>query len=199
MDAAPAGRAEISGPAGLARAELGRCTRRVLQAGRGVHPDVLLVDSPDGPVVVKDFSARAVGVRRLLGPWLLSREERAYRQLADVPGVPRLIGRLDAAALVLEYRPGVLVSRSLRGRLPVVFLAELERCVEEMHRRGVVHLDLRHRSNVLAGEDGHPVLIDFASALRFDPRLRISRWMLRALAWIDRRAVEKWRVRLESP
>jgi hypothetical protein len=131
MSAAPEERSEASGPAGLARAALAGRTRRVLQAGSGVHPDVLLVESPAGPVVVKDFSARTVGVRRLLGPWLLSREERAYRQLVDVPGVPRLIGRLDAAALVLEYRPGVLVSRSLRGRLPVVFLAELERSVDE--------------------------------------------------------------------
>jgi serine/threonine protein kinase len=197
MSAAPDERVETSRPAGLARAELAGRSRRVLQAGRGVHPDVLLVESPGGPVVVKDFSARAAGVRQWLGPWLISREERAYRQLAGVPGVPRLIGRLDAAALVLEYRPGVRVSRSLRGRLPVVFLAELERSVDEMHRRGVVHLDLRHRSNVLAGEDGHPVLIDFASALRFDPTARIGRWLLRALTWIDRRAVEKWRVRLE--
>ena len=66
----------------------------------------------------------------------------------------------------------------------------------EMHRRGVVHLDLRHRSNILAGEDGHPVLIDFASALRFDASKPWGRAACAALGTIDRRALDKWRVRL---
>jgi hypothetical protein len=184
-------------PVGLVRAELARRTRRVLSRGGWGNPDVLLVDAPGGPVIVKDFAPRGVAVRTLIGPWLLAREERTYHRLVDVAAVPRLIGRLDARALVLEYRPGELLSRSLRGRLPAGFLAELEAAVEELHRRGIVHLDLRHRSNVLAGEDGRPVLLDFASALHFDPATRFGRWALAGLAWIDRRALAKWRVRLQ--
>ena len=112
------------------------------------------------------------------------------------PACPVCSGRIDDDAIALEYRPGELLSRSLRGTLPEGFLGELEDAVAAMHRRGVVHLDLRHRSNVLAGVDGHPVLLDFASALRFDPRSRFGRVAIAWLGRLDRRAIEKWRVRI---
>ncbi len=182
--------------AGLDRRNLAEQTRAVLNRGGWGNPDVLLVETEFGSVVVKDFAPRARWVRRWLGPWLLRREARAYRCLEGVEAVPRLLGRLDAAALILEYRPGVLLSRSLAGQLPATFLAELQDAVAEMHRRGVVHLDLRHRSNILAGTDGRPVLLDFASALRFDSTRWWGRTGVTLLGWIDRRALRKWRVRL---
>ena len=60
---------------------------------------MLLVEVDSGRVVVKDFDAHSAWVRRWLGPWLLRREERAYRRFADFDSVPRLLGRIDAAAL----------------------------------------------------------------------------------------------------
>ncbi len=181
---------------GLDRANLVRRTRAVLSHGGWGNPDVLLVETEFGMVVVKDFAPRGRTVRRWLGPWLLRREAGAYRRLEGVEAVPHLHGLLDAAALVLEYRPGVLLSRSLAGRLKPSFLPELHAAVSEMHRRGVVHLDLRHRSNILAGEDGRPVLLDFASALLFDRATWWGRSAVALLGWIDRRALRKWRVRL---
>jgi serine/threonine protein kinase len=68
-----------------------------------------------------------------------------------------------------------------------------------MHRRGVAHLDLRHRSNVLVGEDGDPILIDFGSALTFRPGGLLARWLLPLLGRLDLAAVEKWRSRLSPP
>ena len=171
----------------------------MLHAGGAGNPDVLLVEGEgpgDPPLVVKDYAPRARWVRRGLAPWLLRREARAYQRLEGVEAVPRLLGCVDKLALVFEYRPGVLLSRSLRGTLPDAFLPELEAAVAEIHRRGVVHLDLRHRSNILAGEDGHPVLIDFASALRFDATKPWGRAACGVLGAFDRRALEKWRVRL---
>lgn len=184
-------------PSIVARGDLARRTLFVLNRGGWGNPDVSLVESDGGPVVVKDFSPRGRWVRRWLAPRLLAREARAYRRLAEVEAVPKLIGRVDAEALVIEYRPGILLSRSLAGKLPERFLTDLECAVAEMHRRGIVHLDLRHRSNVLAGDDGRPVIIDFASSLRFDPTSIGGRLLLASFAWIDRRAVAKWRVRLE--
>ncbi len=186
----------------LCRTELAERTRGVLSTGGWGNPDVLLVESPWGGaefVVVKDFAARSRFARVLFGRWLLRREERAYLRLAGLAEVPRLLGRIDIDALILEYRPGTLLSRSLAGRLPDGFMPELETAIAAMHARGIVHLDLRHRSNILAGEDGKPVLIDFASALFFDPRGWVGRWLLQAFARIDLAAVEKWRVRLVPP
>jgi len=188
--------AESCEPTGLNRRNLAARTRAVLNHGGWGNPDVLLVESALGSVVVKDFAPRTRYVRRWLGPWLLRREAQAYRRLDGLEAVPRLLGQLDGAALVLEYRPGVLLSRSLAGQLPPAFLAELQGAIAEMHQRGVVHLDLRHRSNILAGEDGRPVLLDFASALRFDRSTWWGRVGVALLGWVDRRALRKWQVRL---
>jgi serine/threonine protein kinase len=188
--------AALTGSVGLDRATLETATRSVLHHGGWGNPDVLLVECDGGLVVVKDFGPRGPWVRRWLGPWLLRREARAYRRLGDLPAVPHLLGRLDEAALVFEYRPGTYLSRSLAGSLPITFLADLQAAVSEMHRRGIVHLDLRHRSNILAGEDGRPILLDFASAFCFDASKRSGRLLIGVLGWFDRRALEKWRARL---
>ncbi len=182
-------------PQGLAiqRKDLRSRTIEVLNRGGWANPDVLLVrDDAGHSVVVKDFAPRNVLVRTLIGPWITRREARAYRVLEGMAGVPALLGNLDALALIIEYRPGVLMSRSLAGRLPLEFMDELRTIVRDMHRRGVVHLDLRHRSNVLATSDGHPILIDFASAICLRPGGLLARAVLPLLALIDWGAVRKW-------
>ena len=70
--------------AGIDRAQLAGATRQVLKRGRGIKPDVLLVDTPGGQVVVKDYALRPAWVRWRLGPWLARREQRIHRALAEV-------------------------------------------------------------------------------------------------------------------
>jgi len=173
-----------------------RRTLRVLSHGGWANPDVLLVAGPAGPVVVKDYRPRGRLRAGTLGRWLGAREMRAYRRLRDVAIVPICLGPVDAHAFAIEYRPGVALGRGLRGRLPADFVDRLAAGVDDMHRRGVVHLDLRHRSNVLAGDDGRPVVIDLGSALCVDPQGRLGRWLVRWLGAFDRRAVAKWRARV---
>lgn len=193
------GRQPATGPALAApfpsRAELPSRVVRTLSRGGWGNPDVLLVEGEGGRVVVKDFAARPTWIHPL-GRWLTRRELRAYRQLQGHPCVPRLLGSVDALAFCLEYRPGDMLTRSLRGRLPATFLPELREALCEMHACGVAHLDLAHRSNVLAGRDGHPVLLDFASAACFRPGGMAARKLLPWLARIDWRAFEKWEARL---
>jgi serine/threonine protein kinase len=177
----------------LRRADLPSRTRALLHRGRARNPDVLLVATDDGLAVVKDFAQRGAFVRRWVAPWLNRREIRAYETLAGHPAVPRLLGRVDALAFVLEHRPGRRMSRRLAGTLPAGFIDRLAAAVDAMHARGVVHLDLRHRSNVLVDDRGDPVLIDFASALVLAPGSALAR----VLARLDRNAVEKWRQRVE--
>lgn len=185
-------------PSPLSREDLPARVLQVLNRGSRRNPDVYLVRGDPHPLVVKDFAPRGPWVRAWLGPWLLRREERAYRALEGHPAVPRLLGRLDRLALVLEYRPGQRMSRKLAGRVPLGFVAELEAAVAGMHARGVAHLDLRHRSNVMVDEAGRPVLIDFGSAVCLRPGGLAARWLLPLLARWDRRALGKWRMRLEG-
>ena len=181
----------------LDRSNLVACTREVLNRGNARNPDVLLVDAGDRLVVVKDFAPRAAWVRATIGRWITSREMRAYRILAGHPAVPQLLGRIDALAFVLEYRPGRRMSRRLAAELSPGFIDRLAAAVREMHARGVVHLDLRHRSNVLVDEREQPILIDFASAVMLRPRGLLARRLLPWLARWDWDAVEKWRQRVE--
>ncbi|MFP6656119.1 MAG: hypothetical protein VCB25_10870 [Myxococcota bacterium] len=174
----------------LDRETLPKRTRQVLNRGGWGNPDVLLVETPSGVVVVKDYSPRSPLVRRWFGPFMLRREARAYRRLRGIASVPRFLGNLDSLALVFEYRSGRFLSRSLAGKLPPDFLPNLQDAIAQMHGRGVVHLDLRHRSNILAGDDDRPVVLDFASAL-------CGRIGVLLLGWLDRRALQKWRIRLK--
>lgn len=179
------------------RRRLASLPMRSLHQGGWANPDVFLIEEKgSAPVVWKDFAARPLWVRVLLGRWMTRREARAYRVLEGMPRVPRLLSTPDPVSLVLEYRPGTQLSRSLAGTLPAAFLDELRQAVAGMHERGVFHLDLRHRSNVLAGDDGHPVLIDFASAVILAPGSIALRLLGPLLGWIDARAVRKWEVRI---
>lgn len=175
----------------LSRADLARAEVQVLSRGGDGNADVLRVCVDGRECVVKDFSARR-GPIRWIAPWLVRRELRAYGQLRDHPAVPRVLGRLDALAFAIEYRPGEILGPRLASRVPSRFVGELREAVAAMHARGVVHLDLRHRSNALADADGHPVLLDFTSALCFRPGGWSARFLLPLLAWVDRRAVDKW-------
>jgi hypothetical protein len=180
-----------------ARSELAPRTRAVLNRGNARNPDVLLVDVDGQLVVVKDFAPRSRWVRATIGRWITRREMRAYRRLAGHPAVPRLLGPIDALAFAVEYRPGRRMSRRLAAELAPGFVDRLAAAVRAMHARGVVHLDLRHRSNVLVDAAGEPVLIDFASAVLLRPDGALGRLLLPWLARWDWDAVEKWRQRVE--
>lgn len=182
---------------GLTREVLPRVTVATLQSQRRRNPDVLLVRWGGGTVVVKDFAPRSWLIRRTIGRWITRREVRAYRKLAGHPAVPRFLGSIDELAFAIEHRPGERMSRRLAGTLPPGFLDALEQAVETMHARGVAHLDLRHRTNVLADAKGRPVLLDFASAVILDPNGWAGRLLLPLLRAVDRAALAKWRRRLE--
>ena len=180
----------------MTRDEYEQGPRDLLNRGNRRNPDVYKVGIGAASIVVKDYAPRGRWVRATLGRWVTRREARAWRALRGHPSVPAFRGSIDALAFAVEYRPGRRMSRKLAGELPVDFCDRLEEAVAEMHRRGVLHLDLRHRSNVMVGDDGAPVLIDFGSALCLRPGGFAARLLLRPLAAIDRRAVRKWRAKL---
>jgi predicted Ser/Thr protein kinase len=183
----------------LTRGALAASTRELLNRGNRRNPDVLLVEHAGERLVVKDYAPRGALVRATVGRLVAAREARAYLQLAGHTAVPRFRGWIDPLAFAVEYRPGRRMSRKLAGRVPADFVTRLEAALAEMHRRGVAHLDLRHRSNVLVADDGSPVLIDFGSAVCFRSGSAGARWLLPLLARVDRRALAKWRARLEGP
>ena len=179
----------------LTRERLPARTLLWLKRGGRLRPDVILAESGAGPVVVKDWSRQPRLLRATLGRAALRRETRAHRRLAGLAAVPRLLGRLDPFALVLEYRAGARIGPGRPWLFDAGFAAALERALAPIHARGVIHLDLAHRSNVGADALGRPLVLDLGAALCL-PRGAAARALGAALVAVDRRALRKWRRRL---
>lgn len=183
------------------RADLAAAKRVMIKPGHGAKPDVLLVQLASGAsCIVKDYAGRSAFVRRRLAPFLLAREARMHKALRDHPCVPRRLGRVDELAQAFEYRAGEPLSRGLGKALgaerAAQFVGDLEGAVRQMHAMGVVHLDLRHRDNILCSAEVEPILLDFVGAMKFRPGSIWYRWYRPTVLVYDESALRKWRGRL---
>lgn len=181
----------MESPRSIRREDVARATG-TLGKRRWYRPVVHVLDLPGGgKAVVKDFLPCPWFWRWTYGRHLVWREVAAYSRLEGVPGVPRFLGRVDADAFALEWVPGRDLGKCPKGSLRAETFDRLAATVEEMHRRGVVHLDLRQRRNVLVDEAGVPRVIDFSSAMALSP----GGGRLRRLAAVDHSGVLKYKRR----
>ncbi len=162
---------------------------RVLRDKGGfLSPVISLVTYQGRPAVLKDYRPRGALVRNLLGPLLARREYAVLRHLEGLPGVPRAYALVEGRALLAEYVEGKTIGRFRPGELPDAVYERLCRTVRAMHARGVVHLDLRQKKNIVICGD-RPYLVDFASALRLRGRPPA------ALRAVDESALLKFKAR----
>ena len=139
---------------------------RVLRDKGGfLSPVVSVVDHDGRPAVLKDYRKKNAVTRGLLAPTLVKREFSVLRHLEGIPGIPKVYAIVEKRALLLEYIEGQTINKFKAGALSDRVFERLCEIVRAMHARGVVHLDLRQRKNILiAGEQ--PWLIDFANAAK---------------------------------
>jgi len=179
----------------LTRENLQQHVRRRLREGGGSRPQLLLVEDQGRRAVLKDYRPSAWLLRAVIGPWLISREERIYRALQGAPGVPRLIGRLDRDALLVEHIEGRSCADYADGELPAQFFDRLMSVVQGLHERGVVHCDIKNRGNIVVTPDGRPYIVDFASAFRREgPLAPVRRLVFERFRLDDLRGVVKARL-----
>ena len=153
-------------PQPFTRAQLLAAPCQVLREGRWANARVLRATVEGVDWTVKDFRPRSWWVRNLFGRWLLRRELRALLKLAGIDGVPAQAFRVDAHAIAARYVPGVTLDRAPREQMNEAFFLTLESLFRQVHARGLVHLDSRGSSNLLATPQGRPAVIDFQAALR---------------------------------
>ncbi len=153
-------------------------------------PDVILLQAADGTkYVLKDFASRPWLMRIAWCRFAVSRETAAYRALEQVPGIPRLINVISKDVFVMEWLDGEpLPRRKLKEILGEHFFDNLCTMLDEMHKRGVAHGDLRRR-NILVGADKSPRILDFETAVLRGRGIR--RRLFEAIARIDRITVIK--------
>jgi hypothetical protein len=105
-------------------------------------------------------TAEYAGVPLLwLGRWLCDREVRFYQACADLPNVPKLLGRVGPTGFAHAYVEGRPLSKE--HPIPDSFFDELFALLAELHRRDIAYVDTNKPQNILQGEDGRPHLIDF--------------------------------------
>lgn len=133
--------------------------------------------------MVKDVRRRNIFLRWTLGFWLIHKEWKIYSRLKGLKGIPQPAERIDRFAFAMEYIPGKPI---LRGEsLPSSFFPALDKVLREVHGRGVVHMDLRHKGNILISEEGEPYLIDFNSSFSFEEGGWFHRFLFPWLRWVD--------------
>lgn len=148
-----------------------------------------------GPAVVKSVAHQPAWLRWAAGVRALDREERAYRRLEGVRGVPRLLARPDPHSLVCERVEGLRLDEHPRRSLPAALFDALAGVVRQAHARGVAHGDL-HRRDVIVDGEGAPWVVDWAtSLLREGAGGALRAALFRRWAEVDLRAVEKLRRR----
>ncbi|MCE9636270.1 MAG: hypothetical protein K8T90_11260 [Planctomycetes bacterium] len=178
-------------------ADVDRSTTQLLGKQGPFRPTVRLLESGGTRLVAKDYRACTPLYRWTVGAWNLAREETALRRLADVEGVPRFVGRVGRWVLLMTWIRGRDLGKVRRFRQTPAFFDQLMEIVNRMHERGVVHLDLRQRRNILirtqAGKEPTPAVLDFGSALC----LRPGGMLHRGLARIDRSGVLKYKRRAQ--
>ncbi len=170
----------------------------LIRAGGRFKADIKKVCLGAAQAILKDFAGKSWPVR-LFGRAQVAREMRALARLRDVPGVPACYGRWGRYGVLIERVDGDRITRwcALHPEGRSAMFQGLDRLVEQIHARGVVHLDLRKRDNILIGADGLPSIIDFNASCCFDsdagPAARLVFSILRR---IDASAVGKWKLKL---
>jgi len=134
-------------------------------------------------LVIKDVRRKVFPVRWTLGLWLIQREWKIYSRLSGITGIPKPVARIDRFAFTMEFVPGRPIQRG--EILPAAFFKELEQILDKVHSKGVVHLDLRHKGNILITEKDEPFLIDFNSSFAFKEKGLFRRYLFPFLRRVD--------------
>src|SRR4051812_47169466 len=74
-----------------------------------------------------------------IGRWLTARELRFYERLSDLPNVPGVLAKIGRNGFLHVYVPGKPVSR--KDGVPETFFGEVQKLLEELHRRDIAYVD----------------------------------------------------------
>ncbi|MBE9548005.1 MAG: hypothetical protein IMF09_01260 [Proteobacteria bacterium] len=147
----------------------------------------LLLYQQDGNCcVVKAAMGRAAVYKARLAT--LRREYQAYLLMQGIENIPECYGFLQQQYMVIEYIPGSPY-RHASWQDRDLWFAQFKQTIEDFHKRGVAHGDLKSKSNIIVTEDQKPCVIDFGTAIIYRPGFHpINHRLFRFASRIDRNA-----------
>jgi len=169
-----------------------RLVRRIASK-KGLKPDILILEKTGERMVAKDFREKNFFARCLWGPLNLRYEKFILDRLDGVAEIPRVIGFEDCNCLLLSWLDGEGI-KARSQQLDENFFPRLFAIIEAIHQRGVLHLDLGHKSNIMVDAAGRPQVIDFNISLYLPP-YRFFRPLFKLLARVDYYSVLRLKVK----
>ena len=104
------------------------------------------------------------GFIKYLHTRMIRHEARVYQQLQKLEGIPVCYGLIDRQYLALEFING----EPIRNKRPINnerYFKSLFEIIEQMHIKGVAHMDLKKKDNLLVTHGDEPCVLDFGAAI----------------------------------
>lgn len=175
----------------ITRENLGQFVKEDVWTGHSARANIKSLTLRGEKFIVKDFGGKGLLMRCGLGRLLLGHEWKIYKLLEGIEGIPRVHHLVDPEAFVMEQVDAEPI-KSMKGRfVSDEFMDRLDRIVAEMHSRGVIHLDLQQRRNILITPDQRPYLVDFATAVYLGRSAFAQEVLIPLLGIFDRTGVLK--------
>ena len=154
-----------------------------ITAEKAMKPDILIVERRQQFLVAKDFRDKGWVTRNLWGPLNLMYEKFLLNKLEGIAQVPQIIGLEDYNCLLISRIEGDEIKKCSH-LLSDNFFDQLLKIADDLHSRGVLHLDLGHKSNIMVDQHGNPAIIDFNASLYLPPNA-FFRPLIRLLSKVD--------------
>jgi len=151
----------------LNRTDIDESKLTLLNKGKFANAYVFRYCQENTDLTIKDFSHCPWPVRITVGIIMAKFEYNTLKLLEGMPGVASeafLLGRYTVAFSYIKGTPLAEIQKK-DTKLPKEFFIELEKRIREIHKKNLVHLDLRNLGNIIKGEDETPYIIDFQSSL----------------------------------
>ncbi|MDP6963413.1 MAG: hypothetical protein QGF46_04525 [Planctomycetota bacterium] len=177
-----------------ARADYQNTTLTKISRNSKLKPEVWRSnDTASGEVRIVKDCANLPWFTRGLARMLMWREFRLMERLNGLDGVPQLTDRIDSNAFGMSFLAGEVLSEDNFRLAPRRIADALIELTSKLHQRGVYHLDLRQRQNIILGEGLSVQVIDFGAS--WAPNRLAATFFRSMLRDVDKSAALKYLAR----
>ena len=150
----------------LTLADISKKQCGILRKPTNTSPAVWHIEENGVKAVIKDFHYNGFWYRNIIGRFLVWREKKAYKRLKGLPGVPAFFRTIEGLAFIIEEIQGTdIETLEVITNLDDSFYNDLRILIDNIHKRGLAHCDLKRAPNIILGNDGKPYIIDWAAAI----------------------------------